>query len=511
MKKLISLLLCLMLVFSGCASEEEATPTTTEFSGVCTAHVDSDDNGSCDNCEENLLVELNFYTINDLHGKITDGDSQPGVDELTTYLKKAKDKQENMMLLSAGDMWQGSSESNLTGGLLTTDWMNHVGFDAMVLGNHEFDWGESKVAANAELAEFPLLAINIYDRDTNQQAEYCESSVLVDHGEIQVGIIGAIGDCYSSISPEQVEGVYFKVGQELTELVKAESESLRAQGADFIVYVIHDGYEDSTSGSVTNIHGYEVDYYYDTALSNGYVDLVFEGHTHQRYILKDEYGVYHLQNKGENKGLSRIKAMVNTITGTTQIKQANLVPSGDYALLEDDPIVINLLDKYAEEVAPAMRVVGNNAQRRKSSQLQQYVADLYYQTGVKAWGDKYDIVLGGGFISVRSPYELPAGEVTYGQLQMLFPFDNDLVLCSVKGVDLKYNFFETDNSRYYISYGSYGENVWHNIDLDATYYIVVDSYSSQYAPNHLTEIERYTPGVYARDLLADFITAGGME
>ena len=90
------------------------------------AHVDQGNDGLCDQCGENVLVSLNFYTINDLHGKIADADTHPGVDELTTYLKNARQTKDNVILLSAGDMWQGSSESNLTNGLLMTDWMNQV-------------------------------------------------------------------------------------------------------------------------------------------------------------------------------------------------------------------------------------------------------------------------------------------------------------------------------------------------------------------------------------------------
>ena len=52
------------------------------------------------------------------------------------------------------------------------------------------------------------------------------------------------------------------------------------------------------------------------------------------------------------------------------------------------------------------------------------------------WGNQYDVVLGGGFISVRSPYKMPVGDVKYELLQTLYPFDNDVVLCSIKGSDL---------------------------------------------------------------------------
>ena len=71
---------------------------------------------------------------------------------------------------------------------------------------------------------------------------------MIDQNGIQIGIIGAVGDCYSSISASQVQDIYFKTGGDLTALVKAESEALRAQGADFIIYAIHDGYESGSSG-----------------------------------------------------------------------------------------------------------------------------------------------------------------------------------------------------------------------------------------------------------------------
>jgi 2',3'-cyclic-nucleotide 2'-phosphodiesterase/3'-nucleotidase len=113
--------------------------------------------------------------------------------------------------------------------------MNELGFSAMALGNHEFDWGEEYIAENEKLADFPILAINVYDRKTNKLADYCTASTMVEGDGLQIGIIGAIGDCYSSIAVDKCDEVYFKVKNELTNLVKAESEKLRKKGADFIL------------------------------------------------------------------------------------------------------------------------------------------------------------------------------------------------------------------------------------------------------------------------------------
>ena len=483
----------------------------TDAQGNCVRHVDAQNDGRCDVCNTIVIVTVDFFTINDLHGKIADGENHPGVDELTTYLEREKEYNDNVVLLSTGDMWQGATESNLTGGLIVTDWMNDVGFSAMTLGNHEYDWGEDAVRTNNAQAEFPFLAINVYDRSTDALVNYCQPSVMVERDGIEIGIIGAMGDCYSSIAVDKVSDIYFKTGAELTRLVKAESQRLREQGADYIVYVIHDGYEGSTGNSVTSVHGRQLKYYYDIELSDGYVDLVFEGHTHQRYILKDEYGVYHLQCGGDNKGISHVEISVNTANGNTKTRLAELIATGAYANMADDPIVNELLIKYDAEVSVSKTILGTNARMRSSGELCQYAAQLYYEKGLELWGDQYDIVLGGGFFSVRSPYTLPAGEVTYGQLQSLMPFDNNLVLCSIKGRDLVANFFETDNDRYYIAYGDYGAQVRRDIDPNATYYVVVDSYTSPYGPNRLTEIARWDEEIYARDLLAEFVKEGGMN
>ena len=505
-KTLLSLLLALALLLAGCVAD--APPADS----VCTQHTDTDSNGVCDTCYASVFVYFDFYSINDLHGKVADADTHPGVDELTTYLKNARQTDEHVILLSAGDMWQGSAESNMTGGLLMTEWMNALDFTAMTLGNHEYDWGREAIEANAEIAEFPFLAINVYERETDVLASYCTPSVVVEGGGLQIGIIGAIGDCYSSIAVDKCQDVYFKTGRELTALVKAESDRLRSQGVDFIVYTIHDGYGSTHSGSVVPVTASDLRSYYDTSLSDGYVDLVFEGHSHQGYRLQDEYGVYHLQNRGDNKGgISHVEVAINTANGTSSVRVAELVSTAKYDDLEDDPIVEELLEKYADQIADANRVLGFNTARRSGDALRQLAAKLYYEAGMEKWGDAYDIVLGGGFFTVRSPGSLPSGEVTYGMLQMLFPFDNELTLCSVKGRDLWSKFFATNNDNYFISYGDYGQQVRENIDMDGTYYIIVDSYTALYGPNRLTVVEEYGEKVFARDLLADYIENGGLN
>ena len=505
MKKLCMILAVLMLLLAGC-SETPAVPD-----GPCQTHTDNNNDGLCDLCKEVVLVSFDIYAINDLHGKLTDGENHPGVDELSTYLRQAQTMSDNTIFLSSGDMWQGAPESNLTQGKIITEWMNGMGFASMTLGNHEFDWGEDAIRENAKLAEFPILAINIYSKETRQQVDYVQSSTVIDRDGVQIGIIGVMGDCYSSIATEQTTGIYFITGAELSALIRTEAEQLRSQGVDFIIMSIHDGYGQTTSGkTATDIHGRELSDYYDYGLSDGVVDLVFEAHTHQRYMLKDHNGVYHLQGGGDNKGISYVSVLINKANGNSEVLRTELIPTGDYALLEGDSIVSDLMEKYADQVAAATRIVGTNAEYRNKDQIRQLVAELYCNAGVERWGQKYDIVLGGGFISCRDPGYMPAGEINYGLLQSLLPFDNQLTLCSIKGRDLLSKFIETDHYSYFIHYTLYGHSIRDNVDPDATYYVITDSFSAYYAPNKMTVIETYDEDVFARDLLADYMGEGGL-
>lgn len=453
-------------------------------------HTDGNNDGKCDDCKISVIVIFDLYAINDIHGKILDNDSQPGVDELTTYLKKAKEKNSNTVVFSSGDMWQGTAESGLNRGQMMTDWMNELDFAFMTLGNHEFDWGEKYVEQNAALAEFPFLAINVYDSDTRQLADYCEPSIMVDLGDVQIGFIGAIGDCYSSISGDMNEGFYFLTGSSLTSLVKTEAQKLRSQGADYIVYSLHD----ETAGC-------------DISLTrDGYVDIVFEGHSHQAYVTKDSNGAYHLQGGGENSGLSYASVSFNVANNNSTVS-AQVVKNYTYSGYASDDIVDELMEKYSDTAEMLNTSLGYNDTYRNSDYIVNLVAELYAELGETYWSE-YDIVLGGGKISCRSPYNLNVGNVKYGDLYSLLPFDNRLALCSIKGSDLLSRYI--NSTSYNIAYTEYGNSVKDKIDSNATYYIITDSYNYTYSWNNLTVVEVYDDVTYARDLVAQYVKNGGM-
>lgn len=468
---------------------------------VTHTHTDANEDGTCDGCGESVLSELSFYAVNDLHGKFMDTNTQPGLDEFTTYLKNLySDNKREEILLSSGDMWQGTVESSSNKGQLMTEWMNEAGFVSMTLGNHEYDWGPSVLTPNSKLAEFPFLAINV--TYNGHAVDYCQPSTTVEKGGVKIGIIGAIGDCLSSISGEFKTGLSFATGSALTSLVKTEANRLRnEEGCDFIVYSIHDGGESFSSSGINSVTNNDISYY-DAALSNGYVDLVFEAHTHQQYILKDEYGVYHLQGASENRYLSCAEVSFNTVTNKYTVTPKH-ISNSVYASssIKDDPVVNELYEKYFPDNDPYAKI-GNNSSTRNSTTICEKVAELYYEKGVKEWGSQYDIVLGGGYLKARNPYNVYSGSVSYADLFSVLPFDNDIVLGRIRGSDLKTKFL---NNSSYTTYATVSSS---SVSDSTYYYIVVDTYTSTYTSNRITEVARIS-GTYARDLLAEFVAAGG--
>lgn len=468
-------------------------------------HTDNNDDGKCDSCKTGIQATLEFFAVNDLHGKFQDTDSNCGVDEMTTYLRQKQAANPNTVLLSSGDMWQGSPESNLTRGNIITEWMNDLDFTSMTLGNHEFDWGEEYIEQNADLAEFPILAINVYDPDTNERETYAQPSVMVQKNGVKIGIIGAIGDCLSSIAAEKTTDTTFKTDAALTALVKAESTRLRQQGADVIVYSLHDA-------RVSN------KYYYDESLSNGYVDLVFEGHSHTTVFEKDGYGVWHLQAGGDNTtGLSYAKIEVDLTQKKTNTTDAKIVRTSEYTHLDGDPIVNELLQKYDDVISKMDEGLGRNDSYRNSEELKNFAAEALFKVGYERWNSdpQYNgsIVLGGGFLNVRSPYELGVGKVTYGDIQSLFPFDNHVVLCRVTGARLLQQFINSNNYACY--YGTEGETAVKNLNLNGTYYVVVDTYTANFnfqGLGWLEIVEYYDQEnpFYTRDAIALLIKDGGL-
>ena len=93
-----------------------------------------------------------------------------------------------VILISAGDAIQGSPLVNLSQGRTAIEFMNLAGYDLMVPGNHEFDWGTENLLDLEKLADFPFISANIYDSET--KAPLFSPSIIFDTDLGKIGIVG---------------------------------------------------------------------------------------------------------------------------------------------------------------------------------------------------------------------------------------------------------------------------------------------------------------------------------
>ncbi len=428
------------------------------------------------------LTSLDFYTINDTHGAImNDHGKQVGISAMSSFYKSQYDKNpEGTVILSSGDMWQGTADSNLTRGETMTNWMNLVGFEAMAIGNHEFDWGVKVIEQNKELANFPYLGINILDTN-NQRPAWASPSMITYRGPYKIGIVGGIGKLESSIAVSSLDG--YSLSNKYRNLIEDEAERLKTEEAcDIIVVSIHNGDLSLTSKGAK------------------YINAVFEGHTHENYAYNDEYGIPHVQCYSNGSDIQQVSFRVNS-DGELVLKQPSSQDHNYYGLMgypsDEDTDV--LIDYYATVVDPIKNeVLGYTDESLNSS----YLATLSMKATLEYYqeGDWHPEVVAAFANTGSARTSLPAGEITYGNVYQVFPFDNANVFCTVSGMQV--NQLLADS--YYASWSD--DTV--NIETNKTYTIVAVSYVTEANPDLFKEIDRDSEMVQ-RDIFADYLRNGG--
>ncbi len=157
------------------------------------------------------LVTISIVGTNDLHGGVLEREGRGGLALLGGYLKQLRDVRARdggaVLALDAGDMFQGTLESNLTEGASVVAAYNALGYTAAAVGNHEFDFGpvgpastprsaaddpRGALKARAAEAAFPFLAANLIDTTTGQPVAWrnVQPTTVVRAAGINVGIIG---------------------------------------------------------------------------------------------------------------------------------------------------------------------------------------------------------------------------------------------------------------------------------------------------------------------------------
>ncbi len=217
-----------------------------------------------------------------------------------------------VLVLSAGDVNTGVPESDLLDAKPDFKLMNMIGYDAMVLGNHEFDNSREVLLKQIEWAEFPILGANVVKKDTGKTL--VKPYVIKDIGGLKVAILGLLTEeTPTLVLPENVADLEFK---SVVETAKKHVPLLRRK-ADLVIALTHIGLYDEGMGYVDD---------QKLAAAVPGIDIIVGGHTHtdlEEPILVGNTII--VQAGGYSESMGRLDLVVDNIS--------NKVTKHNYELL----------------------------------------------------------------------------------------------------------------------------------------------------------------------------------
>ncbi len=139
---------------------------------------------------EQLTNVIDILTLNDFHGNVMESGKNIGMAKMVGYVNDQKAKNPNTLVVSAGDNYQGTALSNLTYGAPVTEMFKALNLTASAVGNHEFDWGASRIAKWGEEGGFPYLAANIYDKTTGEPVSWAKPYIINEVNGKKIAFVG---------------------------------------------------------------------------------------------------------------------------------------------------------------------------------------------------------------------------------------------------------------------------------------------------------------------------------
>ena len=424
---------------------------------------------------ERSPVPLTVLHINDLHGHLLPYIDK-GISETTPVGaaarlarmiadERTKDP-DGCLLLSAGDMFQGAPLSNVFQGQSVIEVMNYLKFDAMAIGNHEFDWGLSVLNRLVAAASFPFLSANIQDKPTKRLSENtfddadnhrippsrgdkggCQGSdsiqtppyppqggnfqtaskglpltkpyVILTRKNLKIGIIGlTTPETVFTTNPDSVRGLTFR---EPGEVLPPMIREVRSKGAKLIVVLSHSGL-DADRRIAEQVSG---------------IAVIVGGHSHTAMTyplrIKDtiivQAGCY-----GAYLGVLQLKVDPTTyrIVDYTRDNELKAVFSGP-----DDPVdekVVAIVERFNDQIKGEFaRVVGETSvDLVRSPKAESNVGNLV--SDAMRWASGADMAFqnSGG---IRT--DIPKGKITMEQIYTLLPFDNMLIVMDLTGKQIR--------------------------------------------------------------------------
>jgi 5'-nucleotidase len=392
---------------------------------------------------------LHILHINDLHSRIQPinrfdstcsaeddaaGECFGGVARLKTLIdeKRAELDGEAVLVLDAGDQFQGSLIYTTYQGQVAAEMMNAIGFDAMAVGNHEFDDGPQVLAEFIDAVDAPVISGNLDLSRSNALQGKVEDTLILDVGGARVGIVSALATDTDETSSPGPDVIF----QDELDAIAADVAALTDAGVDKIVALTHVGLP----------HDREI------AAQVAGIDVVVGGHSHSYLSASDPdregaYPTFVTQQDGTMVPIVQAYAYskyLGHLTVTFDGEGEVLVAEGDTLLVgpeigKDPEIAARVAElsgpieeRMAEVVSEAAAPIDGDRTscRAGECQMGNLVAEAMLER-VEDQGVQIAIQNGGGLRA-----SIDAGPITMGEVLTVLPFQNTLATFDLKGSDV---------------------------------------------------------------------------
>ena len=374
---------------------------------------------------ESDINDVNIIYTGDIHGAITPMPDQEygvigGVSNMANVINKLKKEDKwKYALVDAGDWSQGSLESNMNRGKTMLEVMDSIGYDAVEVGNHEFDWGRQSFNELISNTKVPLVGANILEED-GTLLDNVSPYVIKEINGVKVGMVGVLADTIREEGdPRKVEGLTFLNAMETT---KKYVEELKSKGVDVVVVLSHEGdeYDRKLASELNNV-------------------IIVGGHSHNKAI-EEVNGNIIVKSGTQGKYVGHLKLKVK--------KDENKIISYENKFI---PVTENLLKsvslKMDSGVEDIVTPVIMEAQNKKSQVVGETNIDLPHDrlkveesvmgdfvTDAMRAGTKSDIAF---LVSSGIRDQLFRGKITFGDVYRILPRDDESICIDLTGEQIK--------------------------------------------------------------------------
>ncbi|MBW9072328.1 5'-nucleotidase C-terminal domain-containing protein [Agrobacterium deltaense] len=396
--------------------------------------------------------ELNILHINDFHSRIesinkfdsTCSAEEEGKNEcfggaarLLTAINQTRDalkaEGKNVLLLNAGDNFQGSLFYTTYKGTVEAEVLNAMKFDAMTVGNHEFDDSEDGLAGFLDKVQFPVVTANVVATAASKIGDRVKPSIVLEVGGQKIGIVGAVANDTAELA---TPGPNITIAEDVAK-ISEQVQKLKQDGVDKIIALTH--------------VGYPRDLEFIAKIPD--VDVVVGGHTHTLLSNTDQKAEGPYPTLVDNPGGYKVP-VVQAGQYSKYLGDLKVVfdDSGVVKESKGDPILIDssfkpdeaTLKRIDELKAPIealkSKVVGSSEGpiegdrkvcRVKECSMGNLVADATLAR-VKDQGVTIAFANSGGLRS-----SIDAGDVSMGEVLTVLPFQNTVATFQLKGEDIR--------------------------------------------------------------------------